>query len=266
MNGHQKLYYPKKYWNNRLKEHCNLEGVGCLGLGGLFNTYVYKAKVRTLRRIAKRLGISFQRKEILDVGSGIGFWIDYYISNGGKRIFGVDISSEAVQYLRRKYANQNMVKVFEGDFSTLDFGKVFDFVSAFDVSYHVVDDNLWRNFIENLCKHTKNHGFIFISDTFRKDYRDKITHVKFRPLTAYERIFRKNGVKIVDVVPIYSVLGWPFTGRQKIDKLLTIVYVLLTYTCRISKALTIFAYHVDSLLTHFKLFGISTKLLIAQKR
>jgi len=65
---------PKKYWDERLKSHWDLEGVGCLGLGEL-NKYVYMAKVRTLERAARKLHVDFNGKEVLDVGSGTGFWI-----------------------------------------------------------------------------------------------------------------------------------------------------------------------------------------------
>lgn len=92
----------KEYWNSRLKEYCDLEGVGYIEFGEQYNRYIYRAKVRTLERVITKLNIGFEGKEILDVGSGIGFWIDYYISKGASLIYGVDISSEAVNFLREK--------------------------------------------------------------------------------------------------------------------------------------------------------------------
>lgn len=111
----------------------------------------------------------------------------------------------------------------------------------------------------------QKHGFIFISDTFRDDYRENVTYVKFRPLKSYEKIFKRCRVKIISLVPMYSVLGWPFTRRERLDKLLTTLYGYFTYLCRRSELLTLLAYHIDSLLTHIKLLSLSTRLFIAQK-
>lgn len=51
----------KDYWESHLKSFYNLEGVGCLGLGKLFNLY----KVRTLGRVARRLKISLMGRRCL---------------------------------------------------------------------------------------------------------------------------------------------------------------------------------------------------------
>jgi len=152
----------KEYWERRLKSFCNLEGVGCIGLGSFFNLYIYRAKVRTIERMARKFKISFKEKEVLDVGSGIGFWIDYYIRKDARLIYGVDIASSAIKYLKQKYADRVNIELFKGNFADFELKK------SFDVVYHVVDDTLFTKFVENLCKHLKVGGFLFITDTFRK--------------------------------------------------------------------------------------------------
>jgi SAM-dependent methyltransferase len=109
-------------------------------------------------------------------------------------------------YLSRKYAGaQNNVKFFEGDFSCLDLDKRFDIVNAFDVVYHIVDDELFMKFVENLCRHLKHGGFLFITDTFRQDYRDEITYVKFRPLNAHRTVLQENGVEIISSSNVFDI-------------------------------------------------------------
>jgi predicted rRNA methylase YqxC with S4 and FtsJ domains len=100
----RRLVDTKEYWEQRLRSFCSLEGVGCIGLGNFFNSYVYRAKIRTLERINRKFKKSFKESEVLDVGSGIGFWIAYYLSKGARLIYGVDIASETIKYLARKYA------------------------------------------------------------------------------------------------------------------------------------------------------------------
>jgi len=259
------LMNTKEYWEKRLKLFRSLEGVGCIGLGSYFNIYVYRAKVRTLERLARKFRIPFTGKGVLDVGSGIGFWIDYYLSKGTSFVYGVDIASEAIKYLTKKYADHNNVELFEGDFSCLNINKRFDIVNVFDVAYHVVDDHLWIKFIENCCKHVKSGGFIFITDTFKQDYREEITYVKFRSLNAYRKVLRENGVKILSLAPMYSILGWPYTGKRDLDVVLTFFYSLSTQLYERFRPALKLAYYIDSCLTQFKAFGISMKLLVGQK-
>jgi hypothetical protein len=138
-------------------------------------------------------------------------------------------------------------------------------VNVFDVTYHVVDDQLWIKFIGNCCKHVKNGGFIFITDTFKQDYRENITYVKFRPLKAYKKVLRENGVKIIHIAPMYSILGWPYTGKRSLDEVLTLFYSLSAVLYKRFKPAVTLAYYIDSCLTQFKAFGISTKLLLGQE-
>lgn len=255
----------KEYWEQRLRRFCNLEGVGCLGCGEFLNSHVYRAKVRTLERLARKFKISFVGKEVLDVGSGIGFWIDYYLRKDAKLIYGIDIAGEAIKFLTKKYASKSNVKLFEGDFSSLDLDRKFDVVNVFDVAYHVVDDPLWIKFIENCCKHVKSGGSIFITDTFKQDYRMEITHMKFRSLNAYRKILQKNGVKIVSIVPMYSILSYPYTGNPDLDKILTLFYSLSITAYKTVKPTIKLAYYIDSCLTQLDIFGMSTKLLLGKR-
>lgn len=262
----KKLIDTKEYWEQRLRSFCNLEGVGCIGLGSFFNSYVYRAKVRTLEKVSKKHKISFKDKEVLDVGSGVGFWIDYYLSKGAKLIYGVDISSVAVKYLTEKYEECNInVKLFEGDFSRLTLDESFDIVNVFDVAYHVVDDKLFVKFVENCCKHLKNHGYLFITDRFRHDYRSQITYTKFRPLNVYRKVLDKAKVKIVSLVPMYSILTWPYTGKPRLDECLTFLYSLSLQLYKRFKPVLNVVYCIDSALTRFNTFGINAKLLVGQK-
>jgi 2-polyprenyl-3-methyl-5-hydroxy-6-metoxy-1,4-benzoquinol methylase len=87
----------KEYWEKRLRIFCNLEGVGCIGFDSYFNSYIYKAIVRTIERVSRKFKISLEKKEVLDVGSGMGFWVDYYLTKGARLIYGVDITSYSIR-------------------------------------------------------------------------------------------------------------------------------------------------------------------------
>ena len=70
---------PKLYWEKRLKTHCDLEGVGCQGRSLVWNYFLYKCKVRTMNRALSKLGLDIRGHKALDIGTGVGFWIDYLL-------------------------------------------------------------------------------------------------------------------------------------------------------------------------------------------
>jgi SAM-dependent methyltransferase len=218
--------YTREYWERRLANFCNLEGVGCLGLGRSPNSYIYKAKVRTLERASKELSLPFKDKEILDVGSGIGFWIDYYLGKGAKLVYGVDLAEVAIKYLNEKYSGYDNIKLLKSDFACLTVKRRFDIVNAFDVAYHVVNDELFVRFVENLCKHLKDGGYLLIRDTFREDYYPipPTTYVKFRSLNTYREILNGAKVEMISLYPMYSILSWPYTGNRDLDGCFTFAY------------------------------------------
>jgi len=89
--------------------------------------------------------------------------------------------------------------------------------------------------------------------------------VKFRSLDAYRQILEQNDVKNISLAPMYSILGWPFTGKKRLDGQLTFLYTISTQLYKRFKLCTKIAYYVDSCLTQFKLFGMSTWLLVGKK-
>lgn len=68
-----------------------------------YNSYLYCAKVRTLLRAIKDYQVQIENSEVLDVGSGTGFWIQWYIQAGASHVTGIEISQEAVEKLTREF-------------------------------------------------------------------------------------------------------------------------------------------------------------------
>jgi 2-polyprenyl-3-methyl-5-hydroxy-6-metoxy-1,4-benzoquinol methylase len=211
-----KFFDARKYWDERLRKYSSLEGVGCVGLGERFNYWLYKSKVRTVRRMMRKYKLSFKGLRILDVGCGIGFWIEYYLKQGAKEIVGIDISNVAIEFCRKKFQGYSNVKLWCNDLGTplsSEWLGKFDIVNCFDVVYHVVDDRKFTMFMENICKALKPGGYILINDLF-VDYRGA-PHVRFRNLNFYKLIFRKNNVQILDLMPMYFVLSPILRGGNK---------------------------------------------------
>ena len=69
-------FNPKNYWETRLRKYFDLQGVGYLRLGNSFNNWAYKVRRHVFIRRMNTTGINFSKVDVLDVGSGTGFYID----------------------------------------------------------------------------------------------------------------------------------------------------------------------------------------------
>jgi len=88
-------------------------------------------------------------KIVLDLGCNIGYGTNI-LSNHAKTIFGVDISSNAIQMAKVTYQNSNInFKYFDGNTLPFEDNK-FDLIVSFQVIEHIVDYDLYFNEMERV--------------------------------------------------------------------------------------------------------------------
>jgi len=113
---------------------------------------------------------TFPRKpQVLDIGSGAGHWIDFYLQVfQAENVVGIEISQPCVDALQQKYSEANNVCIIEADISSADFKltQKFDCINAVGVMFHIVDDDLWKQAVRNLSNHLKEDGFIIVGGQF----------------------------------------------------------------------------------------------------
>ena len=260
----------KEYWDKRLSGFFSLDGVGCLGMGEHFNRYLYRMKDRTLSKVIRKLHLSLEKKSVLDVGSGTGFWIDYYLKRGVHCVYGCDISSVAIRNLKVLYSEFGNVFISETDFGSkfIPFNRKFDIVNAMDVAYHIVNDDHFDDFISNISKSLHPGGFVFLTDAFlEKPINAPYTHVKYRTLYKYKEKFARNSIKILSLFPMYFFLNPPI-DENALAVLMKLIYYKMTKplskVCVGSLYIPII-YIFDSVLTNFQNLGISLKVLVGRK-
>jgi 2-polyprenyl-3-methyl-5-hydroxy-6-metoxy-1,4-benzoquinol methylase len=88
----QEAFSPDVYWENRLSQNFSLGGVGHGLLGYQYNRWAYRLRDRVLRRHLAPLRLRLSDSSILDVGSGTGFYIDFWRNMGAGSISGSDLS------------------------------------------------------------------------------------------------------------------------------------------------------------------------------
>lgn len=200
-------YDNKGYWEERLGKSFTLGATGHSGFTENYNKYLYSLKARALEKACERYRIVVKGKNILDVGSGTGFFVDHYLRKKAASVCGIDITDASVTGLRRLYPDM--------EFYRCDIGKPchepekrFDMINAFDVLYHIIDDQAFGQAIRNIGNWCNPGGWILITDTFENIANNEL-HVKYRPLAVYEKIFKENGVQILGLEQITSRIDRP---------------------------------------------------------
>ncbi|MCB9294327.1 MAG: methyltransferase domain-containing protein [Lewinellaceae bacterium] len=201
------MYNPEYYWEKRLSRNFNLRGVGHQAFGQFYNYWLYKRKEVVLSQVLRRENL--HDKIVLDVGTGTGFFIDWYLSREA-RISGIDISQTAVSKLRKKYPK---VHFEHNDFSSPTYwpGKLYDVINAWDVIYHQVDEEAFIRFLVNVSNGLKEGGLFICNDLFNSPSAfSPAPHVRFRPLGMYEQILSSKGFHVKKIFPLYNFLNRPF--------------------------------------------------------
>jgi len=272
---------PRTYWEERLREHPDLEGVGCEGRSQLWNEFLYKSKVRAMNRALDKLGVNLRGCKALDIGTGIGFWIDYLLEKGADSIMGIDIAPSSIEFCKRRYSNMKNIGIIYGDISDDAFMSEkswggYDSITAFDVLYHIVDDRKFCVAIKNIANALKPGGYLFLSDTLFSS-GDRISpgqHVRLRSLNKYREELNRNELDIVYLAPALALLGSPIDASGLFGRTLYLLYYKITFRLTskskafpsMERAYLSVLYYLDSLLTSYPRFGVSSKLLVARKR
>lgn len=218
----QRTFDPRAYWERRLRAHGSIQGVGYLSDAAAFVRLQYVQRAGQLRRLLRRLGLSSAAgKSVLDVGSGIGLWIDYWRSLGATEVTALDFTTASVGLLRQRYPD---VSVVEADISAARLpaalAGTFDIVSCFDVMLHIVDPDGFVRAMTNLARLTRAGGVLVLCDPLlaERGYAPTVErgeHVRLRSVADYVRILERAGCPVDTIVPATALLNDPLEARSR---------------------------------------------------
>jgi SAM-dependent methyltransferase len=208
-------FNPKEYWEKRLSGSYNFRGVGYAALGLPYNRWLYRVRRHLFLKTARRLSASCRPASVLDVGTGTGFYIDQWKAAGFTNITGSDLTETAVVNLRKNYPAIT--------FSLLDIGKEqnvfapdsFDFISAFDVFFHIVDEEHFNKAIRNVHSLLKPNAYFIWSDNFLQGGRElSAEHQVSRSLAKTVKILNDAGLEIVSRKPMFWLMNAPVDSKN----------------------------------------------------
>jgi SAM-dependent methyltransferase len=221
--------------------------VGYLRLGRRYNAWMYRVRGEVFDRILQGIGNresgignresgvgagggSYSRlptpyslewwrgREVLDVGSGTGFYVDRWL-RAGARVTGLDLTDVAVDELARSFPEARFVRADIGaaDGIALDSASC-DAASAMDVLFHIVDDAAYARAFVNIASVLKPGGWLLWSDNFLRHATERVTHQASRSLDESVRCVEAAGFEIVDRVPMFVLMNYPADTTSRLAR------------------------------------------------
>lgn len=223
MIEHEELFDPRSYWEQRLKAHPDITGVGYLGLSPKFVEYQYRLRIYQVETILRHYGLTdLAGRSVLDIGSGTGIWLNFWHRHGASRVAGLDFAQPSIDKLKTQFPNDLIV---QSDVSVaplpLPDTMRFDVISAFDVLLHIVDPENFRCAIANMAYHCAPGGWLIISDPILQGLgyipaRAYAVHNKVRSVTEYRDVLELHGFAIDSIRPATVLLNTPLEAPNRL--------------------------------------------------
>lgn len=168
-------FNSSKYWEKRYA------GGGNSGAGSYNNLAKFKANV--INDFIKTNSI----KNILEFGCGDGNNLALYDI---EKYIGIDVSSKAIEICKTKFSNDQSKSFFTlNEFTKIDKAyKTAKLVLSLDVIYHLVEDNIFNDYMNNLFESSSKFIIIYSSN-----HNEILTsHVKHRNFTNWIEKYKKD--------------------------------------------------------------------------
>jgi SAM-dependent methyltransferase len=212
-------YRPPEYWAGL---HDAAEDLGIVGYPTLplvFNRHVYANAARGVLRGLDATGASVRGRDVLDVGSGTGFWVDLWRREGAASVSGSDLVLAAVERLRERFPDYEFAPADIGEQAPFP-GKRFDVVSIMSVLHHIVDEQRFERALANLASQLAPGGHLVVLDPLVVRGRwmppdAESAHNVVRTLAQWERASASAGLRVAAVVPTASYLSDPVDAGSR---------------------------------------------------
>lgn len=206
------------YWEQRLRRHFSLAGVGFLRLGPRFNAWMYRIRGEVFDRAAAALPMAWSDASVLDIGAGTGFYVDRWHRLGAGRVTGADLTSVVVERLAARWPGDRFLQLDIGAPVVPDGLGPFDAISAFDVLFHIVEDDAYAMALQNIAGLLKPGGWFLWSDNFLHHGTQRLGHQVSRPLAVTERLLTAAGFEIVARRPMFVLMNYPADTRSPLPR------------------------------------------------
>jgi SAM-dependent methyltransferase len=200
-----------QWWEDRHCDHRGFDAVGYAGAGEAYNSWLYRLRARLFWQHVAPL--ARPDTSVLDVGSGTGFYLRLWQEAGAGQVAGSDVSMTAVRRLRERFPGTR-IEGFDiaGPALELPQGQ-FELVSAFDVLFHLIDDEAYRRALGNLAHLVRPHGLLVISENFRRQGPRRFASVQVnREEGEILEELEEAGFEVLERRPMFVLMNAPACG------------------------------------------------------
>jgi SAM-dependent methyltransferase len=158
-------------------------------------------------------------ERVLDVGSGIGVWIDFWQRMGAREITGVDLNHLAVSRLRTRYPDHEILHRDLGDADAV-LPHHMDIVSAMSVLLHITDDVRFERALRCVLASVRDGGSVILMEpvVVHQYWGPPVTpesNSRARPLHTYLRVLADMDFKVTVLRPAACLLANVIDTRRK---------------------------------------------------
>jgi SAM-dependent methyltransferase len=207
---------PRAYWDSRHAARFGPESAGYAGLGVSYNVWMYRVRRHVVRREIRKAQIDIARCDVLDLGSGTGFYIDLWSTLGARSVTGCDFAPYAVASLRKQFPDHRFCEL---DITASELPHElgpFDVVSAFDILYHIVDDGKYAQAFRNVSAVLRPGGFFLFSENLLPGRRETYVHQVSRSYEEIVQLLSDNGFEILRRAPLFLFMNRPLKSRSRV--------------------------------------------------
>jgi len=179
-------FNSRNYWEQRYKMGGNS------GKGSYENLALFKGAI-----VNSVIANNQDIKSIVDYGVGDGNQLSYFNLENIDYI-GLDVSEFIINKCKDIYGNDTKKQFFTCDKINFNDLKC-DLVISCDVLYHLIEDVIYLNYLNNLFKISNKFVIIYASDVDK----DHTQHVKFRKFTDYIKKNFKEWILIRHIINPY---------------------------------------------------------------
>ena len=260
-------HVAKDYWENRLTERWGLQGVGHISFGLPYNQWLYRMRRKVFRRHLVSVQMSWLEANVLDVGSGTGFWLEEWNRTRVRSLTGVDITEIAVEKLRESFPNAKILRLDIADpKASQQLPGRFDVISMFDVLFHITDETQFRIALSNVAELLNPGGYFIFSDHLVHTAPRRFSQEIHRTVGHLIRALDRAGFEIERRVPMFVLMNRPFDSGTG---LLSYLWLAFMAPVRLAPALGhlygALLYPLDSVLTAVLKESPSTEMIICRK-
>ncbi len=143
--------------------------------------------------------------DVVELGPGTGFYIEFWKARRIRSLLGLDIAAVAAERLARQYPEFRFAEADVTEpWPAADASA--DIVTAFDVLFHITDDDRFAAAISEAGRVTRPGGTLLISDLFLHSQPFRTFHQASRTLEQYRAALDRAGFEIRGRLPIFVTM------------------------------------------------------------